>query len=154
MEIQAKFQAAFGGSPRQIPKKKEILDFLRNEELATLSNAMEFADCMEFVAYSNQRKVFVARPPWTPCKLRLERWGEIFLYSVSAAICIGLIAAPAFDPNRLWLIFPTAFYAVLKATLGAQVRRAQKLLRKKVTRGTSPGVPPEQVPPTGSPNSR
>lgn len=133
MLAQAKFHAAFGGSPTRIPNGQEILDFLKNDALATLLNAMEYTDCLEFVAYSKLEGAFIPRLPWTLKKLRWERRGEFFLYMVTGVFALVIFGIPGFEPGRLGLILPAAFYAVIKASRSGLVGRAEKLLTQRPT---------------------
>lgn len=143
--IQAKFQAALGGSLIHMPDGQEILDFLENEKLATQINGLNYASNLEFVAYSKSEKTFVPRALWTLEKLRARWRREFFFYLTTAAPSIALVSTPHFQFARLVLALPLIFIAVIKAMQASQVSHAEKLLRQAPQSAAKAGTPP---PPT------
>ncbi len=130
MEVQATFQAAFGGALQRIPSGQEILDLLKNETVATLSTVMEFAICLEFVAYSKAESAFVPRGPWTYESLRRERIKQLIYYVVAASICIACIGTPKWGDARFLAVILTGPIALVTLWRTTAIGRAEKFLQR------------------------
>lgn len=128
MAIQAQFHAAFGGYPYRLPDGQEILDFVKDEALATLRNALEFAACLEFVAYSKLAAAFVPRAPWTAKKLPWARRGAFFLYLIVAGGSVAIVTTPGFGPWRYALAAVGFTVALFLGWWGGRLLRAMRLL--------------------------
>lgn len=130
MMVQVQFRAAFGGALLRIPSGQEILDLLKNEAVATLATVMEFAVCLEFVAYSKSESDFVPRAPWTHQSLRRERRRELILYVIAACISLAFIGTTKWGNARFLVGIPAGLIALAKLWRMSSIHRAEKFLRR------------------------
>lgn len=130
LSVQAKFLAATGSSTKWSPGGEEILDFLENTELSTQFNALEFADCSEFVCYSKLDENFKPRGAWTQGMLRRHWWGEFTIYMICGVFGFVVAASPEIGPMRFLFALPAFVYAIPKASQSNILGRARKMLQR------------------------